>query len=259
MKLFCYLKCIHLEKYLFSSQKGRDGMSFGTKKHTILVVDDNEFTVRILRHALTEAGFDVEIAYSGEEGLELIRTEGMPDLAVVDFHMDPGMSGIEFCKKVQLFSDLPIVMLTAVDDETMVEQCLAEYCEDYVRKPFSSEVLVARIRRVLARFEPIGTQKTIEIPIDDHLTINFAEQVANINGEAVSLTPIETKLLYVLVRQAGKPVNSQYLLRRIWPQEIAFEDRLHVHVHRLRRKIEDESHDPYIVSRRGEGYLFRLN
>ena len=234
-------------------------MSFGIKKQTILVVDDNEFTVRILRHALIKAGFDVEVGYSGEEALALISTTGMPDLAVVDFYMEPGMTGIEFCKKVQMFSDLPIVMLTAVDDETMVEHCLAEYCEDYVRKPFSPEVLVARIRRVLAHFEPIAIEKTVEIPIDDHLTINFAEQKANINGEAVSLTPIETKLLYMLVRQAGKPVNSQYLLRRIWPQEMAFEDRLHVHVHRLRRKIEDESHDPYIVSRRGAGYIFRSN
>ncbi len=234
-------------------------MALGTKNQTILVIDDNEFTVRILRHALTKAGFNVEIAYSGEEGLQLINTGGMPDLAVVDFYMEPGMTGIEFCKKVQMFSDLPIVMLTAVDDETMIEHCLAEYCEDYVRKPFSPEVLVARIRRVLARFEPIAEEKTLDIPVDDHLTINFAGQMANINGEAVSLTPIETKLLYVLMRQAGKPVNSQYLLRRIWPQEMAFEDRLHVHVHRLRRKIEDESRDPYIVSKRGAGYVFRLN
>lgn len=234
-------------------------MTLGRKNQTILVIDDNEFTVRILHHALTKAGFDVEIAYSGEEGLALISTGGMPDLALVDYHMEPGMSGIEFCKKVQMFSDLPIVMLTAVSDETMVEQCLAEYCEDYVRKPFSPEVLVARIRRVLAHFESVAEEKALEIPVDDHLTINFAEQRANINGEAVPLTPIETKLLYVLMRQAGNPVNSQYLLRRIWPQEMAFEDRLHVHVHRLRRKIEDETRDPYIVSKRGAGYIFRSN
>lgn len=234
-------------------------MDLGTKKQTILVVDDNEFTVRILRHALTSAGFNVETAYSGEEGLALIGTCGLPDLAVVDYHMDPGMNGIEFCKKVHTFSDLPMVMLTAVYDEHVIEKCLEDYCEDFVRKPFSSEVLVARIRRVLARFESIAGEKTLDVSVDDHLTINFAEQKANINGEAVSLTPIETKLLYVLMRQAGKPVNPQYILRRIWPQEMAFEDRLHVHVHRLRRKIEDESRDPYIVSKRGAGYIFRLH
>ena len=234
-------------------------MDLGNKKQTILIIDDNEFTVRILRHALTHAGFAVEAAFSGEEGLELIRRCGLPDLAVVDYHLDAGMNGIEFCKRVHAFSDLPMVMLTAVYDEEIVEQCLEEYCEDFVHKPFSPEVLVARIRRVLARFKPVSSTKAVDIPVDQHLSVNFAQQKAKINGRAVSLTPIETKLLYVLMRQAGKPVKTEYILRRIWPEEMAFEDRLHVHVHRLRRKIEDESRDPYIVSKRGAGYIFRLH
>lgn len=234
-------------------------MDLGTKNQTILIVDDNEFTVRILHHALTRAGFDVETACSGEEGLALIRTCGLPDLAVVDYHMEPGINGIEFCKKVHAFSDLPMVMLTAVYDEGIVEQCLDEHCEDFVHKPFSPDVLIARIRRVLARFKPVGTIKAVDISIDEHLSINFAQQKAKINGKAVSLTPIETKLLYVLMRQAGKPVKTEYILRRVWPEEMAFEDRLHVHVHRLRRKIEDKSRDPYIVSKRGAGYIFRLH
>jgi DNA-binding response OmpR family regulator len=234
-------------------------MNLDRTNQTILIVDDNEFTVRILQHALKRAGFEVEIAYSGEEGLELMRTCGLPDLAVVDYHMEPGMNGIEFCKKVQTFCDVPLVMLTAVYDEEIIEHCLEKYCEDFVRKPFSPEVLVARIRRVLARFEPVSATKAVDIPVDEHLSINFAQQKANINGEVVSLTPIETKLLYVLMRQAGKPVKPQYILRRIWPQEMAFEDRLHVHVHRLRRKIEDKSRNPYIISKRGSGYIFRLH
>ncbi len=234
-------------------------MNLGTQKQTILVIDDNEFTVRILSHALKNAGYNVEAAYSGEEGLKLIRTRGLPDLAVVDYHMDPGMNGLEFCKKVQAFCDVPMVMLTAVYDEQIIEKCLEEYCEDFVRKPFSPEVLVARICRVLARFEPITAEKNCDVPVDEHLSINFAEQKANIDGKSVSLTPIETKLLYVLMRQAGEPVNPQYILRRIWPQELAFEDRLHVHMHRLRRKIEDNSQEPYIVSKRGVGYIFRLH
>ncbi len=234
-------------------------MEPGIKKQTILIIDDHEYTVRILSHALKNAGFEVQAAYSGEEGLELIRTQGLPDLAVVDYYMDLGMNGMEFCKRVLSFSDLPIVMLTAVYDETIIEKCLEDYCEDFVRKPFSPEVLVARIRRVLSRFEPVAAAKTFNMLVDEHLTINFAEQTVKINGKPVSLTPIETKLLYVLMRQAGTPVNPQYILRRIWPQEIVFEDRLHVHMHRLRRKIDNNSQEPYIVSKRGAGYIFRLH
>lgn len=234
-------------------------MDLGMKKQTILIIDDNEFTVRILRHALTKAGFAVDCAYSGEEGLALIQTCGLPDLAVVDYHMEPQMTGLEFCQKVHAFSDLPMIMLTAVSDEEIVELCLTEQCEDYVQKPFSPDILIARIRRVLTRFESVAAEKVANIPVDAHLSVNFPQQTANINGEPVSLTPIETKLLYVLMRDAGKPVKADYILRRIWPEEMAFEDRLHVHVHRLRKKIEDKSRDPYIVSKRGAGYIFRLH
>jgi DNA-binding response OmpR family regulator len=234
-------------------------MNLLTQKQKILVVEDNEYTVRILRHALERAGFDVEATSSGEEAVALIRVCGLPDLAVVDFHLELGMNGIEFCQEVHTFSDLPVIMLTAVNDEEIVERCLKNHCEDFVFKPFSPDVLVARIRRVLAHFETVSPDKVVEILVDEHMTINFPEQTARIDGKSVSLTPIETKLLYVLMRQAGKPVNSHYLLRRIWPQEIAFEDRLHVHVHRLRRKIDNESEVPYIMSKRGAGYMFRLN
>jgi DNA-binding response OmpR family regulator len=234
-------------------------MTFEVTTQKILIIDDNEFTVRILRHALTNAGFEVDCAYSGEEGLALIQTCGLPDLAVVDYHMEPHMTGLEFCQKVHAFSDLPTIMLTAVSDEEIVELCLTEQCEDYVQKPFSPEVLIARIRRVLTRFESVAAEKVANIPVDAHMSINFPQQTANIDGEPVPLTPIETKLLYVLMRDAGKPVNTDYLLRRIWPEELVFEDRLHVHVHRLRKKIEDKSRDPYIVSKRGAGYIFRLH
>ena len=231
----------------------------GTRKQKVLIVEDNDYTVRILRHALERAGFDVAFAFSGEEGLDMIRTCGLPDLAVVDFHMGSGMNGAEFCEQVHAFSDMPVIMLTAVCEEEIVEQCLEDHCEDFVNKPFSPDVLIMRIRRVLARFDAFQIPYTLDIPVDEHLTINFPHQFASVNGEPVSLTPIETKLLYVLMRQAGKPVNTQYILRRIWPQEMAFEDRLHVHVHRLRRKIEDKSETPYIVSKRGRGYIFQLN
>ncbi|MCZ7671282.1 MAG: response regulator transcription factor [Chloroflexi bacterium] len=225
----------------------------------ILVVDDNEQTVRIVQFALERAGYTVKTALSGESALAQIKEDGLPDLAIVDYNMLPGMSGPEFCQKIHVFCDLPVIMLTAVDDEKIVEACLCEYCEDYVRKPFSPTVLVARVRRLLARFENLGAGNTVFVPVDDRLTVNFSQQTATVDGEPVLLTPIETKLLHLLMRQADKPVHTDYILRRIWPQEDAYEDRLHVHIHRLRQKIEHKADGRYIESKRGTGYIFRTH
>lgn len=225
---------------------------------SILIVDDNEYTVRILRHVLEKAGFQVQTALSAEKALDILVEEGLPDLAIVDYHMHPGMSGFEFCQAVHQFSDLPVIMLTAVHDNDLVLSGLENHVEDFIHKPFSPPVLLARVNNVLERLGSFDTSPYVQV--DERLTINFPRQQVLIHGEPVALTPIETKLLYVLMRRAGKPVATDFILRRIWPQELAFEDRLHVHIHRLRRKIEDKRHStPYIVSKRGRGYIFQTH
>lgn len=96
--------------------------------------------------------------------------------------------------------------------------------------------------------------------VDDQLQIEFPNRKAMVNGNPVSLTPTESKLLYILMRQAGEVVETDYILRRLWPGEPAFEDRLHVHLHRLRRKLERDQAEPiheYIASERGKGYIFQ--
>lgn len=224
----------------------------------ILVVDDNEYTVRILRFALEKDGLQVMSAFSGEEAVRVLETEGLPDLAIVDYQMSPGMTGFEFCRFVHQFTDLPVIMLTAVADDSLRQTGLESHVEDYILKPFNPAVLLARVHNVLQRLGGFASSPLTRV--DDHLMIDFPRQVAWVNGRVVPLTPIETKLLYVLMRQAGQPVNTSFILRRIWPDGTAFEDRLHVHVHRLRRKIENESAPAaYIVSKRGHGYIFQAN
>ena len=223
----------------------------------ILIVDDNEYTLRILRHVMEKAGYQVWSAWSGEQALEILEKDGLPDLAVVDYHMEPHMSGFEFCQAVHQFSDLPVIMLTAVQNEELVLSGLENHVEDFIHKPFSPPVVLVRVKSVLERLGSFSSTRPLA-QVDERLAINFPRKQALINGEPVSLTPIETKLLYVLMRHAGEPVTTDFILRRIWPQEIAFEDRLHVHVHRLRRKIEDKKQPyPYIVSKRGRGYIFQ--
>ncbi len=223
----------------------------------ILAVDDNTYTLRIVQHTLEQAGYKVSTAVSGKEALTLINRHGLPHLAVVDLHM-PGMSGFEFCRTVHDFSDMPVVMLTAVNSEETVIEGLEQHAEDYIVKPFNPPELVARVRRVLRRMGDYSYTLDSTTRVDDRLTVNFPTREATVDGEKVSLTPTESKLLYILIRNAGRIVTTEFLLNRIWPLQDAQEDRLHVHVHRLRRKIEVDHNNPsYIVAERGTGYSFK--
>ncbi|MCA9973880.1 MAG: response regulator transcription factor [Anaerolineales bacterium] len=223
----------------------------------ILAVDDNTYTLRILEHTLESAGFQVMTAVSGREALNLINRHGMPHLAIVDWHM-PGMSGIEFARTVREFSDLPIVMLTAVSNEDDIVRTIDQFAEDYIVKPFSPAELVARVKRVLRRMGDYSYTLDSTTRVDDRLLVNFPKREALVGGETISLTPTESKLLYILVRNMGRIVTTTFILNRLWPMEDAQEDRLHVHIHRLRRKIEENPDEPaYIIAERGTGYSFR--
>ena len=225
----------------------------------ILAVDDNAFTLRIVQHTLEQAGFQVVTAVSGQDALKLINRHGIPHLALVDLHM-PIMSGFEFCHAVREFSDMPIIMLTAANTEETIIKGLEQYAEDYIIKPFSPSELVARVKRVLRRVDDYSYTNESTTRIDDNLMVDFPKREALVSGQPVSLTPTESKLLYILVRNAGRIVTTEFLLNRIWPMQDAQEDRLHVHVHRLRRKIETNPNEPtYIVAERGTGYRFVLN
>lgn len=222
----------------------------------ILAVDDNDQTLQIVRLTLERAGFEVRTAHSGKEALQVIQRSGLPHLALVDLNM-PVMNGFEFCKKLNEFSDVPVMMLTAVGEEDKVVEGISLYAEDYVIKPFRPHELVARINRVLRRIGDFAYTLDPKVHVDDYLSVDFSNRKASIGGKEVSLTPTETKILFILMRNAGQTVTTNFLLKRIWPLDDAFEDRLHVHVHRLRRKLEvDHSKPHYVVSKRGTGYTF---
>ncbi len=225
----------------------------------ILAVDDNAYTLRLVEHALRTANFKALAVMSGEDALQAISSTGLPDLAIVDLHMPGGISGFELCHSVHQFSDLPVIMLTAAGDEGTILEGLEKHAEDYVVKPFTPGELVARVNRILGRMGRMNFPSTPQIQVDDHLRIDFPGRHVLVDDEPVSLTPTEAKLLHILLRQAGEVVTTDYILRRLWPGEPAFEDRLHVHLHRLRRKLSGDKsqvqHD-YIASERGKGYMF---
>jgi DNA-binding response OmpR family regulator len=222
----------------------------------ILVVDDDPDILRVVRYTLELEGFELATAGSAPDALEWIRQNGLPHLAIVDIMM-PGTNGIDLCREVQKFSDLPVVMLTAVDEETTVVSTIEELAEDYITKPFNPRELAARVKRLMRRMGDFAYALAPLTVIDDHLAIDFMNQKATVNGKTVSLTPTETKLLHILIRSNRRTVTTDYLLRRIWPLDEVFEDTLRVHVHRLRQKIEPKPSSPsYLVTQRGAGYSF---
>lgn len=222
----------------------------------ILVVDDDPMIVRLVSSRLELSGYQVLKAYSGEDALDVIERHGVPHLALVDINM-PGMDGFEFCRKVQQFADMPVILLTAMDQEETIIQGIEHFAEDYVTKPFSPRELVARVGRVLRRMGDYAYTLDPIVEVDDRLSVDFVHQKAIIQDEEVSLTPTETKILFILMRNAGRTVTSDFLLRRIWPLDEVYEDTLRVHIHRLRHKIEANPSKPrYIVTERGMGYRF---
>ncbi|HEX4956185.1 MAG TPA: response regulator transcription factor [Thermoanaerobaculia bacterium] len=222
----------------------------------ILCVDDDPDILQVVRLTLENEGFLVATAASGPAALEWIRKNGLPHLAVVDLMM-PGMTGLELCQEINRSCDLPFIFLSAVDDEPTVIRAIDTVAEDYVVKPFRPLELAARVRRVLRRLGDFSFTLAPVTTIDANLAIDFAHQEALVQGRRVTLTPIETKILHILMRSARRTVRSDFLLRRVWPLEEVYEDTLRVHVHRLRHKIEPEPGQPrYLITQRGAGYSF---
>jgi DNA-binding response OmpR family regulator len=223
----------------------------------ILAVDDDPQALSALRHMLELDGYVVTIASSGEDALALVERFGVPHLALVDYNMPPGMNGFAFSRALRGYGDIPIIMLTAVDDAEKIVSSLEEFADDYIIKPYNPLELSARVRRALDRMSDFAYTLDQEEVIDEHLTIDFAERRAILDGQLISLTPIEARILYLLIRNAGRVVTTESLLQRLWPEENAPEDRLHVHIHRLRRKIEPDADEPqYVMSEWGQGYCF---
>jgi DNA-binding response OmpR family regulator len=222
----------------------------------ILVVEDDPDLRGLIERLLEEAGFQVSAASSGEQALDMIEQRGFPHLALVDIVL-PGIDGLALAQRLQEGSDLPIVLLTAVSEEDTVVRSIQTLAEDYILKPFNPREMVARVERVLRRIGDFAYTLEPVVRVDERLSVDFAHQKVYVEERSIPLTSTETKLLYVLMRQAGRAVPTEFLMRRLWPGEETFEDALRVHIHRLRAKIEPDPARPrYVVTERGLGYRF---
>ncbi len=227
-------------------------------KSLILVVDDEPRYVRVIQINLEASGYEVITAQNGQMAIELAASEA-PDLILLDVRM-PGLDGYEVCRHIREFSAVPIIMLTALAENTDKVEGLDAGADDYVTKPFSAEELLARVRAVLRRVELSEWQEAHAVFQAGELLIDFVRQRVFVHSQEVSLTPIEYHLLCELVRAAGRILVPEYLLEKVWGDGYEGENRLLWQaVHRLRRKIEREPRSPqYIQTRPGVGYVFVL-
>ena len=222
----------------------------------ILVVDDDAKTVELVKLYLNRDGYKVLVAYNGNEALRLAR-EVRPDLIVLDL-MLPGMDGLEVCSALRAESDVPIIMLTAKTAEQDRLLGLDFGADDYVTKPFSPKELAARVRAVLRRLPEDALQRGPIEMTHGELRINFLKHEVYLANKPVRLTPVEFRLLGVLIKESGRTFSRAQLVDRVYGFDFdGFDRTVDVHIRNLRRKLEPDPDNPkYIRTIYGAGYTF---
>jgi len=218
----------------------------------ILVCDDEPQILRALKVILRDAGYEAVPASNGEEALDRAAVK-LPEAAILDL-MLPDIDGVELTRRLREWSEMPIVVLSAVGEEDRKVEALAAGADDYVTKPFGPRELIARLEAALRRAQPKGEEPTI---IADGIEIDLAGRSVRRDGEPVHLTPTEFGLLRTLARNRGRLMTHRALLVEVWGVE--YEDDFQVlraHIANLRRKIEPPDGPRYIRTDPGVGYRF---
>ena len=222
----------------------------------ILLVEDEKTLAKALKFSLEKEGFLVEVAHDGEEAMQSLSEE-MPDLIILDL-MLPKLDGYEVCRRLRRTSDLPIIMLTARNEDIDKILGLELGADDYMTKPFNTRELLARIKAILRRtgqFEP-GGRKTIRM---GDLKVDLIRHRVTVEDKEIPLTAREYALLSFLASNPGRVYSREQLLEEVWGYDFCGDARtVDVHIRHLREKMEEHPAEPhYILTVWGTGYKFR--
>ena len=225
------------------------------KAKKILIVDDESALLQTLRFNLERGGYVVATAGDGRTAIALAQRE-QPDLIVMDI-MLPVLDGIEACKEIRKTSGVPIIMLTAKDQEIDKVLALELGADDYVTKPFALHEFMARVKARLRRSEPREGASSEAIVAGD-IVLDPARQALTVRGHEIQLAPKEFSLLQLLMQNRGRIVTRQTLLDKVWGYDFEGDHQtISVHVRWLREKIEVNPNNPrHILTVRGRGYMF---
>ncbi|HSC04709.1 MAG TPA: response regulator transcription factor [Solirubrobacteraceae bacterium] len=220
----------------------------------VLVVDDEQQILRALRVILREAGFEALPASTGEEALDAAALQP-PDAAIIDLLL-PDMDGVELCRRLREWTEMPMIVLSAVGDEDAKVRALAAGADDYVTKPFGPRELIARLQANLRRIAPGPEEAQMRM---DGLEVDLARRSVQVDGHEVHLTPTEFDLLRQLVRNRGRLMTHRELLTAVWGPGYGEDTQvLRAHIANLRRKIEPPEGRRYIRTDPGVGYRFAV-
>ena len=221
-----------------------------TKPQTVLVVEDEASIASFVAAYLKNAGYDVRTTASGNEALRIVGAE-KPALVVLDL-MLPDVNGVEVCKRIRQQGELPVLMLTARDEDVDKIIGLEVGADDYMTKPFNPRELVARVRAILRRAAPDRARRESAVLTHGDLVVDAGRREAKVSGEEVQLAPKEFDLLWELLDHRGLVLTRDQLLERVWGYTFAGDTRtVDVHVRQLRRKLGDASP---VVTVWGVGY-----
>lgn len=220
-------------------------------KYNCLIVDDEKLLADSTAEYFNLFGVKTAAVY-GADGCYGFFKENKAELILLDINLGDG-SGFSLCKKLRENTDIPILFISArtSDDDKIVALNIGG--DDYVQKPYSLGVLLAKVKAVLKRYgQAFGTEYS-----DGYLSVNFASKQVKVNGGAVKLTALEFKLLAYLIEKKGKVLSKQELFEKVWEDKFTGDGTLNVHIRRLREAIECDPNEPkYIVTVWGEGYKF---
>ena len=221
-------------------------------KERILIIEDDEAILKVLRRVLTYEGYQVDTALDGQSGLNMVR-DVLPDLIVLDW-MLPGMDGLEVCRRLRAAGSLPIFMLTAKDTIQDRVQGLDAGADDYLVKPFELDELLARIRALLRRTQ---TDRAQVLTFAD-LALDISTRQASRKGRLISLTAKEYELLELFLRHPRQVLTREMIFDRVWGYDFGCESNvLDVYIRYLRQKLEEGGEIRLLHTVRGVGYVLR--
>jgi two-component system KDP operon response regulator KdpE len=218
----------------------------------VLVVEDERSMARVLSASLQARGYDVRVARTGQDGLDLSASDD-PAVIILDLGL-PDVDGIEVCRQMRKWSRAPIIVVTADGSEKRKILALDEGADDYVTKPFSMPELLARLRVALRHRQALPVVEDDLLEVGD-LVVDLADHQVSVGGRRIEVTPKEFDFLALLARHPGKVLTHRAILRSVWgPEAEGRTEYLRTYANQLRRKLEDDPAAPVLVTEPGVGY-----
>lgn len=223
---------------------------------TVLIIDDDPDLLHLASHIFQREGAETIIASGEMEGMSKLFT-CHPDLVVLDVVLQEA-DGFEICRKIRQVSNVPLIMLTALNKEQEMLQGLEAGADDFLSKPFNAEILIARARAILRRSEYQNGNAAVFKYNDGNLSIDIENHHVLIKGKLIKLTRVEFRLLVYLARNAGKVLTFNQILSAVWGDEYRGNmEYVHIYISHLRRKLEENTKSPrYFLTVHGVGYIF---